>query len=236
MLGYRVWRRTDGRYELRLPPAERSVLAQLPEALQPVLESARDGAGAAPEVVRLFPPAYPEDAESERSYRELVHSDLLSHHREALEVVAATVENRQLDDEQAANWLAALNDVRLVLGTTLGVVEDGPPVLTNEIDEARWSLYGYLSLLVEQLVDAMSGALPPAVPDADERVPEDPWGEPPQGLRWSAPGVPPTSDSVRAPRTPRGRRRRRGGGPAEGGDGPASPSPAPDGGAGAGGA
>jgi hypothetical protein len=209
MLGYRVWRRGDGRYELRLPPAERAILAQLPEALLPVLENARDGAGAAPEAARLFPPAYPDDAEAERSYREVVHQDLLGHHRGALETVSATVDSKFLDDEQAASWLAALNDVRLVLGTTLGVSEDGVPALKNEIDGARWSLYGYLSLLVEQLVGAMSGALPPPVPAADDLVPDDPWGEPPSGLRWSAPGAPATAESVRAPRTPRGRRRRR---------------------------
>jgi hypothetical protein len=200
MLGYRVWRRVDGRYELRLPPSERDVLAQLPEALGPTLESARDGAAAAPEAVRLFPPAYPDDPAAERSYRELVHDDLLAQHRAALEAVAATVGARQLDEEQAAAWLTALNDVRLVLGTTLGVVEEGPPPLRNEVDEARWSLYGYLSLLVEQLVDAMTGALPPPVADADDRVPDDPWGDPPDGLRWSPPGAPATPDSIRAPR------------------------------------
>lgn len=204
MLGYRVWRRADGRYELRLSPNERAVLAQLPEALAPMLESARDGAGAAPEAVRLFPPAYPDDAAAERAYRELVHQDLLGQHRAALEVVAATVEARQLDEDDAVGWLAALNDVRLVLGTTLGVTEEGPPAMQNDVDAARWSLYGYLSMLVEQLVEAMSGALPPAAPDADERVPDDPWGDPPEGLRWSTPGAPATPDSVRAPRRPAG--------------------------------
>jgi hypothetical protein len=226
MLGYRIWRRADGRYELRLPPAERAILAQLPEALLPVLDNARDGAAAAPEAARLFPPAYPDDPESERSYREVVHQDLLGHHREALAAVSATVESKTLDDAEVAAWLAALNDVRLVLGTTLGVKEEGPPPLRNEIDSARWSLYGYLSLLVEQLVDAMSGALPPPVPDADDRVPEDPWGDPPSGLRWSAPGAPATHDSVRAPRTPRRRRRR---GAAAAGDAPDAGDEAGDG-------
>jgi hypothetical protein len=202
-LRYRIWRRRDGRYELRLPPDERAVLAQLPEALAPVLDSALEGGiGAAPEAVRLFPPAYPDDQEAERAYRDVVHSDLVSRHRAALATVTATVGSRFLDDEQAGCWLSALNDVRLVLGTTLGVAESGPPPLTNEIDAARWSLYGYLSLLVEQLVEAMSGALPPALPDADDRVPEDPWGEPPEGLRWSAPGAPATDESVRSPRYP----------------------------------
>jgi hypothetical protein len=202
MLGYRVWRRGDGRYELRLAPNERALLAQLPEALAPTLESAKDGAAAAPEAVRLFPPAYPDDPAAEQAYRELVHGELLRQHRAALEVVAATVEARQLDEEQAASWLAALNEVRLVLGTTLGVTEDAPPAMENEVDEARWSLYGYLSLLVEQLVDALAGALPPALVDADDRVPDDPWGDPPDGLRWSTPGAPVTPNSVRAPQWP----------------------------------
>lgn len=198
----RVSRRADGRYDLRLPQSERAVLAQLPEGLGPMLESARAGAVAAPEAARLFPPAYPDDPTSERAYRDVVHQDLVGQHRAALDVLAATVGGRQLDEEQAACWMSVLNDVRLVLGTTLGVREEGPPPLVNEVDRARWSLYQYLSLLLEQFVEAMTGALPPALPDADERVPDDPWGEPPEGLRWSTPGAPATNESVRAPRWP----------------------------------
>jgi hypothetical protein len=195
----RIRRGTDGRYELRLPPVERSLLAQLPEALTTMLDTARGGAAAAPEAVRLFPPAYPEDATAEHAYRQSVHGDLVERHRAAFETVAATVGARSLDDEQIGCWLGALNDVRLVLGTTLGVSEEGPPPLQSEVDEARWALYNYLSLLVEQMIDAMSGALPPPAPGADDLVPDDPWGEPPPGLRWSAPGVEATDESLRSP-------------------------------------
>lgn len=187
----RIRRTHEGRYELRLPPGEREILAELPQALSAVLSSAEDGPAAAPELVRLFPPAYHDDPQAERSYREVVHSDLVADHKAALDALAATVEAKDLDEEQVSSWLDVLNDVRLVLGTTLGVTEEGPPVLDDEVGAARYALYGYLSLLVEQIVEAVSTALPPPVPGVDEHAPEDPWGEPPEGLRWSTPGAPP---------------------------------------------
>ena len=197
----RIRRGADGSYELRLPPAERSLLAQLPEALLTMLDTARAGASAAPEAVRLFPPAYPDDKDAERAYRETMHADLVERHRAAFSMMAATVGARSLDEEQITCWLGALNDVRLVLGTTLGVSEEGPPPLAGDVDAARWSLYNYLSLLVEQLVDAMTGALPPPVVGVDELAPDDPWGDPPSGMRWSAPGAEATEGSVTAPTT-----------------------------------
>lgn len=185
-----IRRNQEGRYELRLRPSEREILAQLPEALSTVLKSAGEGPAAAPELVRLFPPAYYDDAAAERSYREIVRDDLIAHHNAALEVLAATVDAKELDEEQVAAWLDVLNDVRLVLGTTLGVTEEGPPELDDDVDVDRYALYGYLSFLVEQIVEAVSSALPAPVPGADDLAPGDPWGEPPEGLRWSTPGAP----------------------------------------------
>ncbi len=64
-----------------------------------------------------------------------------------------------LDDEQAQDWLAVLNDARLALGTRLGVTEDldlsgldpGDP------DTAPYAVYWWLGVLAERLIEVLSG-------------------------------------------------------------------------------
>lgn len=197
--GRRVRRRPDGRYAIRIPLVERRLLAGIPEALAGTLESARAGVGDTPELVRLFPPAYTEDDEAERSYRELMHTDLFESHKQALSVLGTTATARDLDDEQMSAWLRALNDARLVLGTTLGVSEDHQPLLAGEDDRQRYSLYIYLSILLEEIVDALAGGMTEPRVVSDYAPPEDPWGDPPDGLRWTAPGAPNVHGSGRVP-------------------------------------
>jgi hypothetical protein len=94
-----------------------------------------------------------------------------------------------------ASWLSALNDLRLVLGTTLGVTEDEGQSFSSAEDIARYHAYGYLSHLVSEIVDAMTEALPDPVEIEDDEPLLDPWGEPPDGLRWSAPDAPAATTS-----------------------------------------
>jgi hypothetical protein len=200
--GWRVRRNADGKYTVRIPRIERRVLAGIPEALGRTLETARDGVGGAPELLRLFPPAYTDDEEAERTYRELMHRDLLEQHQQALSVLEATANLRELDEEQLSAWLGALNDARLVLGTTLGVSEDSEPLLRNDDDRGRYSLYIYLSALVAEIVDELESGLPTPATDPDYSPPEDPWGDPPEGLRWSTPGAPNVQGAGRVPGPP----------------------------------
>jgi hypothetical protein len=135
-----------------------------------------------PSLKRLFPPAYTGDDNAERNYVAASRTDLLEHHRQALQILGDTASAKFLDAEQSQGWLTALNDVRLVLGTVLDITED------SEVPEQPVSqqmvVYYYLSGLQSELVEFLSGALPDPVPGADDQIPEDPWGEPLGGLRW----------------------------------------------------
>ena len=51
-------------------------------------------------------------------------------------------------------WMTALGQLRLVIGTRIGVTED-----TEPDDSPEFALYGYLSYLQEQVVEAMSTTL-----------------------------------------------------------------------------
>ena len=152
MDGRRIKRTRAGAIRLRLPPEERELLRTLPAQLRSLLDEAPDD----PSLERLFPPAY-DDAESQAEYRRLMHDELLDGRRRALAVVEETIDLDRLTGEQAQAWLTGLNDLRLVLGTRLGVRDDE---LLERLDPAdprapALGLYAYLSWLQEQLVEAL---------------------------------------------------------------------------------
>jgi hypothetical protein len=63
----------------------------------------------------------------------------------------------RLDDDQANAWLAALNDVRLALGTALDVTEDMPDTLPpDDPREPHLSVYHWLTWVQESLIQAVS--------------------------------------------------------------------------------
>lgn len=183
-----------GAFQLRLPRSERQLLAQLPQELSAAL-AGLDREQAPVEVLpeslkRLFPPAHPRDEQEEAAYVDLARSELVRSHRKALETLMESVSATRLSAEQLESWLGALNDLRLVLGTSLGVTEAEVNPSESDPDYPQWVCYSYLSYLLSEVVEALSGQLPPPRPDAEDDLAEDPWGEPPGGLRWDGTPTP----------------------------------------------
>ncbi len=183
-----------GGYEVRLTPEERDLLAALPLQLISLLDDVGDELpGELPDALRrLLPPAYSTDPDAERAYVSLTRQELVEHHRDSLETMSASAKATRLNDDQLLAWLGALNDLRLVLGTMLGVTEDEAESPTEAAQRAEWIAYHYLGGLQSELVDVLETTLPEPVPGADDLVPEDHWGEPPGGLRWD--GTPQPGD------------------------------------------
>jgi hypothetical protein len=149
----RVKRTRAGDFEVKLPAEERAVL----EALAPQLRELLGGDLADPNLRRLFPTAYAEDAERDREYHALVRDDLADRRLAAIDTLLATLDERRLTEEQLTAWMGAVNDLRLVLGTRLDVSEetelgDDP----DDPDTALLALYTYLGFLLEQIVDALA--------------------------------------------------------------------------------
>lgn len=62
-----------------------------------------------------------------------------------------------IDAEQAAAWLSALNDVRLALGTAIGVTEDLPEQLPeNDPRAPHLGVYHWLTWVQESLIQAVA--------------------------------------------------------------------------------
>jgi hypothetical protein len=137
--------------QLRLDVHERLLLSDLLDELERLLDDPDD-----PELRRLFRPAYSDRIDDEQ-YRSLVHDQLVSGRSKALATVRETLAGETLDLEQADQWLRALNDMRLVLGTRWDVTEqlDYGKLDLNEPRGRELAIYGYLSWLQEQLVEAL---------------------------------------------------------------------------------
>jgi hypothetical protein len=151
----RIKRTRKGQFQIRLPAEERDLLRSLPGQLKDLLEEDD------PSLRRLFPPAYLDDPERDADYQQLMRADLLERHRAALDVMAETIDAEELQEEQLAGWLGALNDLRLVLGTRLDVSED---MWDDELDPSdprapALGLYGYLGWLQEQVVEALASGI-----------------------------------------------------------------------------
>jgi hypothetical protein len=130
---------------------EQLLLTELLDELEGLLDDPDD-----PELRRLFPPAYSEPTDDEQ-YRSLVRDQLVSGRSKALATVRATLSSDTLDADQADQWLRALNDMRLVLGTRWDVTEqlDYGKLDLDEPRGRELAVYGYLSWLQEQLVEAL---------------------------------------------------------------------------------
>ncbi len=120
-----------------------------------------------PAVARLFPDAYGDDAEASAEFRGLTRSSLRDGKLAALDSViddlhrVAPAGRLALSGDRAERWLAALNDVRLVIGSRLEIDEDiWERVEQMPEDDPRMpmlQLYDLLTVLQERLVHAVAG-------------------------------------------------------------------------------
>lgn len=157
----RVARTRRGTYQLRLPEIEQEMLKNLAAQLRDMLSLGTND----PSLRRLFPTAYHEDAERDREYQQLVRDELLDRRLAALATVEETTALKEVTEEQLSHWLTVLNDLRLVLGTSLDVSEDtnGAEGDDDNPDITAHSIYDYLGFLLTEVVDALAGGLPPPV-------------------------------------------------------------------------
>lgn len=150
----RVKRTRRGEFRLHLPPEEREVLRTLPARLRELLQ---EGVGSDPAVRRLFPSAYPDDPEAAAEFDSIVRDELMAGRMRAIETMERTLDASRLTEDELQAWLAAINDLRLVLGVRLGVTEDDDPDrFLDEGSKRAFALYVYLSYLEEDVVAALS--------------------------------------------------------------------------------
>ena len=147
------WDKKAGVYRLNLDDGFRNILREL---MQQFLELLADPG--APILHRLFPPAYsdPSDVARQDEYRRLMMEDLVERRRVECQMLLETAEEKTLTEEQLLAWSRAINGLRLALGTYLDVSEEDEPHAPQTAEE---SAYQFLSFMLEEAVDAMSGRI-----------------------------------------------------------------------------
>jgi Domain of unknown function (DUF2017) len=150
----RFTRDRHGKFHPRLSEEERELLEALPSQALALL-AAKDES-----TRRLFPVAYPDDPGAEREYQALVGESLLGRHRRALDTLIQGARADTVDHGELEQWMAALEVLRLVLGTKLDVQEDIDRIDPADPRAPELALYAYLSMLQEEVVFALAGTLP----------------------------------------------------------------------------
>ena len=117
-----------------------------------------------PALERLYPNAY-DDEDREREYRDLIGGELQAEKVRALDRIGETLSGAgavrvDMDADATNAWLTGLTDIRLTLGSRLGVSDDlgSEEVDPDSPDAFQWSLLHWLGWLQEQLLEAIDPA------------------------------------------------------------------------------
>ena len=186
-------RRLGGRIVLRADEIERGILADVVEQLvefvtpeddpdadplarivgiDPDAERPDD-----PALARLFPDAYADDDEAADEFRRFTERSLretkLANARVVLDGLARAGDDDKVvvSDDEARAWLGTLNDLRLTLGSRLGIDEDSHEFFAALPEDhpafAVFHVYDWLTFLQETLVQALTGLVSEPPPGVD---------------------------------------------------------------------
>lgn len=186
MSDHRLFGRKGDRFVLRLGREERALVARLLDELRALLlEPAVAEAGSTPLLSRLFPVVHPDRPDQEAEYQRLMRDELVASRLAGIAQVEAGLARRGsdvvFDEEELLVFMQAVNGIRLVLGTMLGVTDDDSPDgpdadpdrdrdpdrgggtgsarergSEDDTSVAERHLYGYLSWLLDSAVEAIS--------------------------------------------------------------------------------
>jgi hypothetical protein len=137
-----------------------------------VLIADRGEPGDDPVLDRLLPDAYRDSAEDAAEFRRFTESELGDQKVANALAIAESLDTSpgsknvtvRLDAGDAMSWLRALTDIRLALGTRLGLTDEGVPDLggsgsgsEHDADQSAltYAIYSWLSAVQESLVHAV---------------------------------------------------------------------------------
>jgi hypothetical protein len=154
------FRRRGDELVARLVDAEAGIVGLLLDQLEQLLMADPTDTGGDPVLERLLPPGHTADPEIAADYRGLTEEGLRSGKTDDLAMVRATLPPEggevRLDDEQARAWLRTTNDLRLALGTRIGVTADTePPDDPADEEGSQLAVYYWLTAVQGSLVDAL---------------------------------------------------------------------------------
>jgi hypothetical protein len=149
----------DDGFSVHLTTEARAWLVAMADQLDVLLTADTD------DTKRLFPTAYPDDPELDAGYQILSREQLVDDRKASIELLRRSADAEVVTAEQLTAWMAIVNDLRLVLGTRLDVSEDDTDIDFDDPNVDAYLAYHELGLILSDIVDALTTALPP--PDSD---------------------------------------------------------------------
>lgn len=140
---------------VNLGSSERDLLRTLVGEVRELLTTASVGD---PKLARLFPPAYFDNDEAETEYQRLMRDELIASRLDSIATVDAFLSDDKLKIVTFAQldaFCAALNGVRLVLGTVLNIDEIDDYLDADNPRHDELTLYNYLSWLLDGAVSTL---------------------------------------------------------------------------------
>ncbi|TXK19633.1 DUF2017 family protein [Homoserinibacter sp. GY 40078] len=109
----------------------------------------------APLLARLFPDAYRGDAGASDEFRRYTRDELEDRKTAAAERIAQTATEGwvALDHEEAETWARSLTDLRVMVGTRLGIREDGDEPDAGPLTDV-YHFLGELQWVLVELLEA----------------------------------------------------------------------------------
>ena len=144
---------------IELTTTERRLLATLLTQYDELVHDQLDDTDLAddPALARLFPNAYPDDAEAAAEFRQYTRDGLVERKSANSGLISAALVDASDEGrltvarDDAEHWLPALTDLRLVLAERLGIHNDDDPLPESELAD----VYQWLGELQWSLVEAL---------------------------------------------------------------------------------
>ena len=151
--------RSGDKVRISLDEHEAGLLRSIVGEMQQLLEA--DGDHRDPVLNRLFPAAS-DSEEDARSYREMVGGELKTGKLESLAIVQDTLGaqgpvEEDISLEATERWMIALTDLRLAIGTRIGVTEEmmAAPLDPDDPNVGYLSVLHWLGWVQESLIEAL---------------------------------------------------------------------------------
>lgn len=113
-----------------------------------------------PVLARLFPDAYRDNPEHSAEFRRFTWNDLQQKKIENGHIVLETLKSfpgeKKLKEPEVQAWLLILNDLRLALGTRIGLDNETEIQLSNQSLPPVFGVYDWLTGLQGTLIDCLT--------------------------------------------------------------------------------
>jgi hypothetical protein len=156
------FRRRKGRFSVTLGSRERELLSELCRQTRELLDA--EDPSSDPSVARLFPAAYKDDPLRSLEFETNLGDAPKNGKLGAIETLERTLDAKELSEEELLQWMGAVNDFRLLLGTRIEITEEATERDFPEGDPNHdgFQVYVYLTWLEDRMLRALNAPRPSA--------------------------------------------------------------------------